>query len=343
MADTTTPHRIGIIGAGMRSRSVWQRHVDEHDGCELVGLADPAQAALDLSAESGRIASSSCFLDASEMIEETRPNAIIVCPIIEAHASATRLALENAIHVLVEKPLVTDVSIAEDLVLLAESRALRLGVVQNWRAKSAGKVLHDAIRAGQIGAVSHVMFRYIRDREKPHLPEYLFHEPDPILWAMSIHHFDLFRYVLGEEIVEVSGIGTRPSWSRYTSDSILDLTLRTTSGVPISYVASFSSRNSHLPQESLQIEGEHGTIYNDSQYFEPPLYFSSRDTPEPIDLTITAQDRTEQGQYELADRAILDNFLAALTDASVPLIASGRDNLGTLRAIELAQHALNRK
>ena len=87
---------------------------------------------------------------------------------------------------------------------------------------------------------------------------------------------DLFRYVLGEEIVRVEGRATRPSWSRYRVPSINDLWLETESGLGISYVASFSSRNAHIPQESLQVEGELGTIYNDTDYFEPPLWLSLR-------------------------------------------------------------------
>ena len=80
-----------------------------------------------------------------------------------------------------------------------------LAVVQNWRARSAGRALKRAVDEGRVGEISHVVFRYLRDREKPHLPDYLFDEPDPVLWAMGIHHLDLFRFVLGQEIVHVEG------------------------------------------------------------------------------------------------------------------------------------------
>ncbi len=225
---------------------------------------------------------------------------------------------------------------------LAESRGLVLAVVQNWRTRSAGKALRRALAEGRIGTVSHIVFRYLRDREQPHLPEYLFDEPDPILWAMGVHHIDLFRYVLGEEIVSVEGRAAKPSWSRYRVPSINDLWLETSGGVVISYVASFSSRNAHIPQESLQIEGELGTIYNDSDYFEPPLWLSCRGQEgDPIDLTadIPPVDRTYQRQYDIADTEILHNFRAAVLEGQ-RLIASGRDNLGTLAAINAARIAI---
>ena len=241
---------------------------------------------------------------------------------------------------LVEKPFVTDLAEARELADLADARGVRLGVVQNWRTKSAGAALHEAVTGGVIGDVSHIVFRYLRDREKPHLPDYLFDEPDPVLWAMSIHHFDLFRFILGQEIVSVQGHAARPSWSRYRVPSINDLWMETDGGVVISYVASFCSRNAHIPQESLQVEGELGTLYNDSQYFEPPLWLSLRDGEAPVDLTAGTSARSEQEQYEIADTAILENFRAAVLDGT-PLIASARDNLGTLAAIDAARTAIS--
>jgi predicted dehydrogenase len=326
----------------MRSRRVWQRHLAELPGFELVGVMDPAQAALDASVAEGHVDAGRCYTDLDQLLASTRPDALLACPIIAAHGWAVRTGLSAGVHALVEKPFVTDLDEARELVELAESRGLMLGVVQNWRTRSAGQALKRELSAGTIGAVSHIVFRYLRDREQPHLPDYLFEEADPILWAMGVHHLDLFRYVLGEEIVRVEGRAARPAWSRYLVPSINDLWLETDGGVVISYVASFSSRNAHIPQESLQVEGELGTIYNDSDYFEPPLWLSLRgQTGEPVDLTadVAGPEREYQRQYDLADVAILQNFRAAVMKRE-PLIASGRDNLGTLAAIDAARTAI---
>src|SRR5207248_2973044 len=100
------------------------------------------------------------------------------------------------------------------------------------------------------------------DRELPHLPDYLFEERDPVLMAMGIHHLDLFRYVLDDDIVSVEGHQFRPRWSRYQHPSGMQLWMETESGIKISYAATFSSRNGHLPLESIQVEGELGTLIN---------------------------------------------------------------------------------
>jgi predicted dehydrogenase len=323
----------------MRSRTVWQKHIAESPGLELAGVQDVAQESLDKALEERHVDASRTFLDLGAMLAETKPDALLVAPIHSAHAAAVQAGLEAGCHVLVEKPFATEYADAVRLTELAEERGLLVGVVQNWRTKSAGLALRKAIAEDAIGRVSHIFFRYLRDRELPHLPDYLFDEADPLLYAMTIHHIDLFRFALGQEIVRVDGHAFHPPWSRYREPSVNQLWMETDGGVVIAYTATFSSRNAHLPIESLQVEGERGTVYNDSAYFEPPLMISCRGEDYARDLTAGVDMRDQLGQYVLADTAILDNFRQAAVEGE-PLIAPARDNLGTLAALEAARTAL---
>jgi len=310
-------------------------------GAELVGVQDIAPESLERAVAAGTIAPDQGYTELSAMLGEIRPDALIVCPIHSEHAAAAGAGLAQGCHVLVEKPFVTELADAVRLTAEAEQQGLVLGVVQNWRTKSAGLALRRAIQDELVGEVSHIFFRYLRDRELPHLPDYLFEEADPILHAMAIHHFDLFRYALGQEIVSVDGHAARPAWSRYSHPSLMQLWLETDGGVVISYVATFSSRNAHLPKESLQVEGEHGTLVNESEYFEPPLLLSRRgqETMEDLTANVRAPDRGEQEQYALGDVEILRNWLAAIRGEE-QLVAPARDNLGTLAVIEAARQCL---
>ena len=323
----------------MRSRTVWQRHLNDLDGFELVGVQDPAPEALGKAVADGLVGEDATFAGLEEMLEATKPDALVACPIIAAHAAAVEAGLGAGCHVLVEKPFTDDIGAAARLVEQARSGGQVLAVVQNWRTKSVGAALKRAVDEGAIGTPGQVFFRYLRDREAPHLPAYLFEEEDPVLWGMSIHHFDLFRYVLGQDIARVSGHATNAPWSRYSTPSTLQLWMETTGGIPISYVATFSSHNAHLPLESLQVEGELGTLHNESAYSEPPLVLSRRGEDQPVDLTADVSERDQQSQYRVGDVALLENFRAAIVDGAQP-IAPGDENLGTLAAIEAAKRAL---
>src|SRR5439155_6391537 len=118
-------------------------------------------------------------------------------------------------------------------------------------------------------------------------------------------------------------------WSRYSTPSTLQLWMETTGGIPISYVATFSSHNAHLPLESLQVEGELGTLHNESAYSEPPLLLSRRGAEELVDLTADVGERDQQSQYRVGDVALLENFGDAVAGRAEP-IAPGYENLGTL-------------
>jgi predicted dehydrogenase len=338
MAASETTLRVAVCGCGMRSRSVWQRHLRE-EGFQLVGVQDPSPESLTKAVEAGTVDAADTYSELDAMLEATRPDALLVCPIIAAHVPAAEAGLAAGCHVLVEKPLAASAAEAAGLAERADAAGLRLGVVQNWRTKSVGQALHRAVADGLVGEVSHVFFRYLRDRELPHLPEYLFEEEDPILFAMSIHHLDLFRYALGQDYVRIQGRATTPSWSRYRHASVLQLWMEMDRGAVVSYAATFSSRNAHLPLESLQVEGELGTLHNESQYSEPPLLLSRRGESELVDLTADVTVSDQQAQYELGDVAILRNFRAAVRDGE-PLVADARDNLGTLAAIDAARECL---
>ena len=339
MAANEPTLRVAVCGSGMRSRSVWQRHLREQDGFELVGVQDPSPESRAKAVAGGTVQVEDTYADLNVMLEASRPDALLVCPIIAAHASAAEAGLTAGCHVLVEKPLAVNAAEGTGLAECAEAAGLRLGVVQNWRTKSVGQALRRSVTDGLVGVVSHVFFRYLRDRESAHLPDYLFAEDDPILYAMAIHHFDLFRYALGQDFARIQGNATTPSWSRYRHASVLQLWMEMDGGALVSYVATFSSRNGHLPLESLQVEGELGTLHNESQYSEPPLLLSRRGDSEPIDLTADVTARDPQSEYERGDVAILRNFRDSVLDGE-PLLADARDNLGTLAAIDAARKCL---
>lgn len=326
------PIRIALCGAGMRGRSVWAPLISETEGVELAGAQDPSEASRQALAGTGLLDSDLMFSDPGELLDTVKPDALLVCSPHHTHAQAALSALRRGCHVLVEKPFVTDLGDGLKLVEEAEQKGLTLAVVQNWRTKSAGRALKGAIDGGLIGEVSHVFFRYLRDRELPTLPAYLFEEPYPLLYAVAVHHVDLFRHLFDCEVASVEARGFRPRWSRYSEPSGCHMWIEMTKGVVVSYAGTFSSRSQHYQWENLIIEGETGSLINESRSLEPPLYLSRRGEAS-IDLTAEVSVRDPAGQYRLADSAILENFRDAVQGLARPLV-SGADNVGTIAALQ---------
>src|SRR5207248_1548486 len=78
------------------------------------------------------------------------------------HAAAIQASLEAGAHVLVEKPLCLDVAIFDRLAELADSKALCLMCVHNWKCSPQHLKAAELIAQGRIGAVRHVAMRRLR-------------------------------------------------------------------------------------------------------------------------------------------------------------------------------------
>jgi len=89
-------------------------------------------------------------------------------------------------------------------------------------------------------------------------------------------------------------------------------------------------------QESLVIEGELGTITNESQWFEPPVWFYPCDKNEKIDLTKDVRNSSLVDQYNISDQRLLDDFYQAITTNGKP-ICSAEDAFRSVSILEASR------
>ena len=125
---------------------------------------------------------------------------------------------------------------------------------------------------------------------------------------MGSHHIDLFRFILNDDIKSVEAFSYKPKWSKYKYDSSQIILLRTLNDTIINYNTTFSSKNENLPQESFIIEGASGYIYNESDWFEPPVYLYKK---KKINLSkkTTKKLWDIKSQNNLSDMRITNNFI----------------------------------
>lgn len=341
------PIRVAVAGVGNRALPKrpetsnflgWIPRIAGHPGYILAGAQDVSPEARDRVTQSGLLGPEQVFADLPAMLDAVPCEALLVCTPAEFHAASIREALKRGLHLLIEKPLVTDLAEGAELVREIEASGKVSLVVQNWRFKDVGRKLRQTVASGRLGRVGHVFFRYVRNRENPNYPDYIFAEPYPLLYAMGIHHLDLFRHVLGDEIDRIDGCSFKPPWSLYASVTGHSLRLWSKDGVFIGYEGTISSKTAGFPQESLVIEGELGTLVCDSDWLDPPLLFYPAGSREPVDLTAEVADRSVRGQYDTADAFLLDNFHAAVRDGT-PSACPAADSFASLVLLEAARRA----
>ncbi|WP_202307142.1 MULTISPECIES: Gfo/Idh/MocA family protein [unclassified Mesorhizobium] len=194
---------IGLIGAGLIGRK-HLRKIAEHPDYTLAGISDVNSDAVAAQYPEERV-----YADYRAMLDEARPEAVIIASPNQLHADAGVECARRGIHILVEKP-VTDTAEAAR-VLIAETRrsGIKTLVGHHRRHHDQVQQLRSLLTEGNIGAlvgVSAIWAVYKPDDYFKAAPWRTQPGGGPILINL-IHEVDFLRFTAGE-IVAVSAISS---------------------------------------------------------------------------------------------------------------------------------------
>jgi predicted dehydrogenase len=151
--------RIAIVG--LDHDHVWGllEYLEAEPDTELVAIAEP-QPALVKEAKS-RVQSSVKFYSAYiPMLDESKPDAVIVTTSNDRHLDILRECAKRHIHYSVEKPMATNASDARAMEKMANQAGIKL-MVNYWNVWVASShELFHRVRDGQVGAVQKIIVQY---------------------------------------------------------------------------------------------------------------------------------------------------------------------------------------
>jgi myo-inositol 2-dehydrogenase/D-chiro-inositol 1-dehydrogenase len=190
-------HFVGIVGAGKIAR-VHAANAAGLEGLRVVAVADvdPA-AALALADALGCDAAASV----DELLAREDVEAVLVTTPPTTHADLVETAAGAGKHVFCEKPLAQSVADAARAASACERAGVALQVGYNRRFDENFRAARDAVEEGRIGR-PWLLRISSRDPEPPPA-EYLPFSGGLFLDTTS-HDFDLARFVVGAEIVELT-------------------------------------------------------------------------------------------------------------------------------------------
>src|SRR5467141_2780179 len=151
--------RIAIVG--LDHDHVWGllKYLEAEPDAELVAIAEP-QPALVKEAKS-RVQSSVKFYSAYvPMLDEVKPDAVIVTTSNDRHLEILRECAKRHIHYSVEKPMATNAADAREMEKLAKQAGIKL-MVNYWNAwVPPSHELFHRVKDGQVGAVQKIIVQY---------------------------------------------------------------------------------------------------------------------------------------------------------------------------------------
>jgi myo-inositol 2-dehydrogenase/D-chiro-inositol 1-dehydrogenase len=194
------PVRIGVAGVGRIGSMHAGILARETPGAELVAVADAnvevaASVARDLGVASRTV---------DELITSADIEAVAICTSTDTHVDLIVRAAKAGKAIFSEKPISLDLSEVDRALAAVSEAGVPFMVGFNRRFDPGHQYVHDVVAAGVIG--------------EPHVARITSRDPDPppidyikvsggIFVDMTIHDFDMARYVVGSPVVEVFAKG----------------------------------------------------------------------------------------------------------------------------------------
>ncbi|MHB1295048.1 MAG: Gfo/Idh/MocA family protein [Anaerolineae bacterium] len=189
---------VAIIGCGQWGMNHVRVFSDLPD-VQVVAVCDQRQARL---AEVRRqFPAVHLMATVDEVLERKDVDAVIVCTEAASHYPIVQRSLMEGRHVLVEKPITTRSSEAEDLMNLANSHELTLMVGHIFLYNPAVIKLKSLISEGEVGRVYYMYSR--RTNLGP------IRRDVNALWDLAPHDVSIFNYLLDDSPEWVSAVGAR--------------------------------------------------------------------------------------------------------------------------------------
>ena len=314
--------RFALLGAG-RIGKVHARAVASNPQAKLVAVADAFEkAAAELASAYGAEVRT---IDAIEKAKDI--DAVIICTPTDTHADLIERFAKAGKAIFCEKPIDLSVERVEKCLVVVEKTGATLMVGFNRRFDPHFAAVRKAIDDGAIGTVEMVTITS-RDPGAPPL-DYIARSGG-IFRDMTIHDFDMARFLLGEEPVAVSAHASvlvdKKIGEAGDFDSV-SVILETASGKQA--VISNSRRATYGYDQRIEVHGSKGMVAaenqrpvsielaNDKGYTRPPLH----------DFFMT--------RYIDAYANEIASFIAAAT-AGKKAAPSGKDGLIALKLADAA-------
>ncbi len=194
--------RIGLIGAGRIGRVHAEHLAYRIPEANLVAVADIfVEAAEKLSADFQIPAT---YKDHRRIIEDKTIEAVVICSSTDTHAMMIEEAAAAGKHIFCEKPIDHNLSKIDRALAVVEQAGVKLQVGFNRRFDPNFKRVREIVAAGEIGD-PHILHITSRDPGPPPI-EYI-KVSGGIFLDMTIHDFDMARFLMGEEVEEIYATG----------------------------------------------------------------------------------------------------------------------------------------
>jgi myo-inositol 2-dehydrogenase/D-chiro-inositol 1-dehydrogenase len=197
----SSPVRVGVLGTGRIGSMHAELLAHQVDGATLAVVYDVDATLAGTVARRLRVETAR---DPDELVGAADVDAVAVCSSTDTHVALIEAAAATGKAVFCEKPIAHDLEQVDRALAVVERAGVLFMVGFNRRFDPAHRSVRDAVANGEVGDV-HVLRITSRDPEPP--PLAYARVSGGIFLDMTVHDFDLARFITGSEVVEVVAHG----------------------------------------------------------------------------------------------------------------------------------------
>jgi len=193
---------FGVIGAGRIGKIHAENLATRIPGVQVISIADITLEAAQETAAHLRVPTSTA--DYHDILADPNIDAVAICSSTDTHAQIIIEAAEAGKHIFCEKPIDHDLAKIDAALAAVEKAGVKLQIGFNRRFDPNFRKVREMIAANKVGT-PHILRITSRDPAPPPV-EYI-KVSGGIFLDMTIHDFDMARYLMGSEVTEIYAAG----------------------------------------------------------------------------------------------------------------------------------------
>jgi predicted dehydrogenase len=156
-ADEVKPLKVAIVGLEHGHVEGFLSQLPKHTDVQLVGIADANTELWQKYGKKYSLPDTLFYKSEANMIERTRPQAVLVYTSIGEHRHAIEIAAQYGVSVMVEKPLT--ISLEDALAIRRVAREHKIQVLVNYETTwyTSNRAAYDEVRENRIGEIRRVV------------------------------------------------------------------------------------------------------------------------------------------------------------------------------------------
>ena len=190
--------RFGVLGVGRIGKIHLGNLVNRIPGAEVVALSDVVPE--ELAALAAKFNVRTTFSDYKQVLKLSDVDAVAICTPTNTHYQMILDAAAAGKHIFCEKPIDLSIEKIKAINQQVEKCRVQLMVGFNRRFDPNFLKVREIVKSGKVG-VPHVLKITSRDPAPP--PETYIRASGGLFLDMTIHDFDMARYLMSSEVTEV--------------------------------------------------------------------------------------------------------------------------------------------